>query len=173
MKPVIVESATRDDIDSMYRISLLAHQAGYDQLIPAKDKPAFDKRYSLTDESKHHYENVILPYIEQPTHQAIVAKIDGQVVGYVTMRRQDDELQLKSLFVHPDYQGMGIGSVLFKQAIESANGDDMTLTVIEANDRARHLYEKYGFRVVEKSPVLFFGASQVIMKRSGQDGLSR
>lgn len=173
MNSVTVEPATRDDLESMYRISVLAHQASYDELIPIEYKQEFNVRYSFTDESKRRYESTTLVYIEQPDHQAFVAKIEGQVVGYVTLRRQDGELQLKSLFVHPEYQGKGVGSVLFKEAIGTGNNDIVTLTVIEANDRARHLYEKYGFRVVGKSPALFFGASQVIMKRSGLDGSSR
>lgn len=51
---------------------------------------------------------------------------------------------------------LGIGTEMFKKMIEIAEDDafitQMKLTVVEGNDRARALYEKFGFRLTGVDP---------------------
>ena len=54
-----------------------------------------------------------------------------------------------------DYWDLGIGSAMFEELITAAQNrgvEIMELEFIEGNDRARHLYEKFGFRVVSEKP---------------------
>jgi len=50
----------------------------------------------------------------------------------------------------PEFQGRGIGSdlILRELAHAKALGKPLRLQVLRANDRARALYERLGFRVV-------------------------
>ena len=57
-----------------------------------------------------------------------------------------------------DYWNLGIGSAMFEELVSAAQNrgtEIMELEFIEGNDRARHLYEKFGFRVVCERPNMF------------------
>jgi len=57
-----------------------------------------------------------------------------------------------------DYWNLGIGSAMFEELVAAAQNrgtEIMELDFVEGNDRARHLYEKFGFRVVCKKPNAF------------------
>jgi ribosomal protein S18 acetylase RimI-like enzyme len=55
-----------------------------------------------------------------------------------------------------DFWNLGIGTKMFEKLIRIAEGIDdviqMELEFVEGNDRARHLYEKMGFRIVGIRP---------------------
>jgi ribosomal protein S18 acetylase RimI-like enzyme len=57
------------------------------------------------------------------------------------------------------YWNIGIGSAMFEELIKSAREhggvDLIELGFIEGNDRARHLYEKFGFKIVSETPNAF------------------
>ena len=50
------------------------------------------------------------------------------------------------LGVHPDYQGRGLGSQLLLRALQHPKG--AMLTVLKSNQRAIHLYRRFGFTIV-------------------------
>ena len=55
-----------------------------------------------------------------------------------------------------EYWGLGIGSAMFEELIAAAEAkpsvEIMELEFLEGNDRAKALYEKYGFRIVGERP---------------------
>jgi ribosomal protein S18 acetylase RimI-like enzyme len=56
--------------------------------------------------------------------------------------------ELYALFVHPDAWGTGVGRALTDAAVgdlRAAGCDTVCLWVLEANERARAFYERYGF----------------------------
>lgn len=60
-----------------------------------------------------------------------------------------------SIAILKDYWDLGIGSAMFEEMITAAQKRGiviMELEFVEGNDRARHLYEKFGFRVVSEKP---------------------
>lgn len=57
-----------------------------------------------------------------------------------------------------EYWNLGIGSAMFEELIQAAKERGisiMELEFIESNDRARHLYEKFDFKVVSEKPNAF------------------
>ncbi len=63
-----------------------------------------------------------------------------------------------AIAIHRDYWNMGIGSAMLEEMIREAEKhgiEIMELEFIEGNDRARHLYEKFGFRVIAEKPNAF------------------
>ena len=92
-----------------------------------------------------------------PRSSAWVARVDGRTVGVVRVTPMEEEgvAQLSSMHVHPDMQGRGIGRALMKVAedfIRETGYRRSILGVIQANDRARRLYERSGWTVVEQHP---------------------
>jgi putative acetyltransferase len=73
-----------------------------------------------------------------------VAEEAGAVVGYASW--QDDELL--SVFVHPDFQGRGIGSALMSACFDDAARGDATISIVKSALGAEAFYGRYGFLVV-------------------------
>lgn len=72
-----------------------------------------------------------------------VAEVEGVVAGYIAFRPG----WIEHLFVHPDWQGTGIGPTLLAKALE--DGQPRQLWTFQENARARRFYEARGFRAVE------------------------
>ena len=68
-------------------------------------------------------------------------------------------ITLHHIAIHQEYWGLGIGSAMFAELISAAKANPSTeileLEFIEGNDRARALYEKYGFEIVGERPNAF------------------
>lgn len=81
----------------------------------------------------------------------LVAELDGRVVGRVILEAACPPYsELINLYVHPDYQGRGVGSRLVQACIKEAAG--LGCSVMSAmtdpvgNLPAHRLYSKFGFR---------------------------
>jgi ribosomal protein S18 acetylase RimI-like enzyme len=94
---------------------------------------------------------------EDGNARTFVARLDGGVVGYVWSYISGQERRLGQLYVLPDAQGAGIGSELLNAALEWLGREhDISLDVVSYNDKAIHLYEKYGFQKIgEETPEQF------------------
>lgn len=78
----------------------------------------------------------------------VVAKKSGIVIGYAGMWVILDEGHITNIAVHPEYRGIGVGSLLLEALIEICKIEfikSMTLEVRKSNIRAQSLYKKYGF----------------------------
>lgn len=56
---------------------------------------------------------------------------------------------VNQLYVHPDFQGRGIGSRLLAHAF--ADAEKLELWTFQANRPARNFYEKHGFTAIEET----------------------
>ena len=80
--------------------------------------------------------------------------VDGaHVVGFSDLEADG---HLDMMFVHPDYQGMGVATVLLRQVEAAAIAQGLTRIFTEASLTARSFFEKRGFVV---------DAEQVVGKR--------
>jgi GNAT superfamily N-acetyltransferase len=77
-------------------------------------------------------------------HELWVAEEDGRVVGLAAIGADT----LGQLYVHPDFQGRGIGSALLAKTMELRSAG-FTLWTFPANEGACRFYERHGLRVVE------------------------
>jgi len=73
-----------------------------------------------------------------------VADEGGAVVGYASW--QEDELL--SLFVHPDFQGTGIGSALLSACFDDAARINATISIVKSVLGAEEFYCRHGFLIV-------------------------
>lgn len=148
----------------MFRISMRAHQLNYEHLVPKERRDDFDRRYALTSENEARYMQAFTPRFTHKDWNILVAEMDGKVVGYTLSKRESAHLlNKKGLFVDPEYQGVGIGKALFEASVASFPEGAIELQVIEGNDRARHIYESFGFTAKGYAERSFFGAPKVVM----------
>lgn len=84
--------------------------------------------------------------------EAIVVYIDNRVVGGGAIRRYDDDnMELKRVFVHTEYQGRGIGSRLVVLLMEWAVELGYNRMVLETGELLAEscaVYRKLGFQVI-------------------------
>ena len=87
--------------------------------------------------------------------EGIFSIFDGQeFVGLIQkIRREDSNLHIGRFFINPQKQGQGLGSQALRKfvslAFENGDIDSVSLNVYEANQRAKHLYQKEGFEIVQ------------------------
>ena len=87
--------------------------------------------------------------------EGIFSIFDGQeFVGLIQkIRLEDRNLHIGRFFINPQKQGQGLGSQALKKFVslvfEDANIDSISLNVYEANQRAKNLYQKEGFEIVQ------------------------
>jgi ribosomal protein S18 acetylase RimI-like enzyme len=78
-----------------------------------------------------------------PKGETRVARLDGHVVGFLTLIGDD----LDQLYLRPRYYRRGIGSLLLTKAKERS-AERLRLFTFQRNERARAFYEAHGFRIV-------------------------
>ena len=87
--------------------------------------------------------------------EGIFSIFEGQVfVGLIQkIRLEDRNLHIGRFFINPQKQGQGLGSQALRKflslAFENEDIDSISLNVYEANQRAKNLYQKEGFEIVQ------------------------
>jgi GNAT superfamily N-acetyltransferase len=82
-----------------------------------------------------------------------IAERDGQVVGLCNTApardQPDGTAELLAIYLDPDVVGTGVGAALMAQALADMRQRGYraaVLWVLEANDRARRFYERFGWQ---------------------------
>ena len=81
-------------------------------------------------------------------HKTIVAIKNDEIVGFGDI---DDSGYLDRLFVHKDYQGMGVASAICNELESSVQGKTITL---HASITAKPFFQQRGYRVVKEQKVI-------------------
>ena len=93
-------------------------------------------------------------WLADPEISSIIAEIDGEIVGFCTIRpsqdedASDDTAEMPTLYIRPDVWHRGIGRVLCQACVDRARErgfETLTLWVLEVNGRARAFYKAFGF----------------------------
>lgn len=83
----------------------------------------------------------------------LVARIGSEIVGYGRAVKGKKYHEIVTLYILPEWQGQGIGSMLFKALLAWLGDDsDVKLGVVPYNAKAIRFYEKFGFTLGEEIP---------------------
>lgn len=97
-------------------------------------------------------------YLIERLEQSLIqiVQCDGSDVGMFSVEERPDEVFLENVVLLPDWQNRGIGTRLVTGLQEKARekGRPVRLEVLRVNP-ARRLYERLGFRVIQKTDVMF------------------
>ena len=79
---------------------------------------------------------------------------EEEFVGVIQkIKLEDKNLHIGRFLIAPHRQGQGLGSQALRKfvslAFENEDIDTISLNVYEANQRAKHLYQKEGFEIVQ------------------------
>jgi ribosomal protein S18 acetylase RimI-like enzyme len=76
-----------------------------------------------------------------------VIEIDDEPAGRLYVHRGTRDIRIMDIALAPAFRGRGIGSELLRSLIGEADASKRTLSIhVEANNPARRLYERLGFR---------------------------
>jgi len=90
-----------------------------------------------------------------------VSEEGGRVVGNCMIacaspsaRSETGHVGVLGILVHHDHRGKGVGRALLAHALDACRGrfEVVRLSVWVGNDRAKHLYEQFGFTTVGRIP---------------------
>jgi ribosomal protein S18 acetylase RimI-like enzyme len=77
-------------------------------------------------------------------------------VGVLMVERFPTHIQLVQIYLLPEYQGLGIGTVLLKNLIAKAQQSQIPLRLkVMTINSAKLFYEKLGFIVTAQTPEFF------------------
>ncbi|MBN1227345.1 MAG: GNAT family N-acetyltransferase [Deltaproteobacteria bacterium] len=85
-----------------------------------------------------------------------VASVKKKIVGSIAIDGNQSEkgrARLRFFIISPEYQGLGIGNLLMDKAIHFCRDSgfkEVYLTTFAGLDPAKHVYEKWGFELVEE-----------------------
>jgi ribosomal protein S18 acetylase RimI-like enzyme len=93
-------------------------------------------------------------------HNAVYLKLegDGQLMGFASFKPSEEPnlLLLDKIYVHPEQQRKGYGTMLMSQVEKIARDErfeGMILVVNKSNQRAIQAYEKAGFKVMRTETI--------------------
>ncbi len=89
--------------------------------------------------------------VRNPSAYYVVARADGEIIGYAGMWLIMDEAHITTLGVDPDYRGKKVGERILVHLLDEAiqrGAQRATLEVREHNTAAQRLYDKYAFHTV-------------------------
>ena len=92
--------------------------------------------------------SILKSELESENSKYIVAKKDGEIVGFAGIWISPDDAQITNIVTKKTNRKNGIGSLLLDKLIEMAKEtkrDNISLEVNENNIAAINLYKKYGF----------------------------
>jgi len=141
---VDIRRATAGDAEAVYEIVLRALRE-----TNARDYPA-----SVIDRLVFSLPKGVVSKLEE--WQAYVAVVDGRIVGTVSL----DGKTVRAVFVHPDYQGRGIGAKLMDVVENAAKLQSERTLGVQSSITAQEFYAKRGFKIVREA---FYGEERTIV----------
>ena len=96
----------------------------------------------------------------------MVCEIDGIPIGVGRAHFiSEDEAQIRSISVEPEWEGKGIGSIVLKELEKIVSEKGAKRIIIHARNNAIEFYKKNGYREVETSYTLFDEIEHTLMEK--------
>ncbi|WP_226675019.1 GNAT family N-acetyltransferase [Mesobacillus jeotgali] len=138
------------DTKQVQSIAKTTWNATYEGIIPLEVQNNFLKA-NYSDES-------MIQRIERSI--VYVAEVEGKVVGFANYSKVRDggKVELAAIYLHPEFQGKGIGTALIQQAVRDLKGIiEIYINVEKDNKIGMNFYEAKGFEIVKESDSEFDG----------------
>ncbi len=148
-KNITIRPVKPEDAEQFVLLENLIYRKTYEKILSSevilrKEEQTSNRVLMFSDTHKNDKENI-----------CYVVEIDGNLVGYFWGKLHSSYeyynskgyADLIALYIHPDYQGLGIASKLKQIFIDWAKINGVTkfvIGVLKDNNKARKVYEKWG-----------------------------
>ena len=140
----IIEPATSEEFKKYYNLR-------YEVL----RKPWLQPKGSERDEEE-----------ETSLHRMIIDEPNGKAVAVGRLQFNTiEEAQIRYMAVSDDYQGMGYGSKIVKVLDNIAREKGSRKIILQSRENAVKFYEKNGYKIIEKSYLLFDEIQHWLMEK--------
>ena len=140
----IIEPATSEEFKKYYNLR-------YEVL----RKPWLQPKGSERDEEE-----------ETSLHRMIIDEPNGKAVAVGRLQFNSiEEAQIRYMAVSDDYQGMGYGSKIVKVLDNIAREKGSRKIILQSRENAVKFYEKNGYKIIEKSHLLFDEIQHWLMEK--------
>ena len=152
---MIIREMNRSDIEGVRKVAIHTWRDTYSSFIPSDiQKKTLKEAYSTET-----MVNRLMSFV------TLVAEMDRKIIGYAFFSGglENKDIFLESLYVHPNYQGKGVGMQLFKTGLQKFKGPEtISLTVYKGNSNIT-FYEKQGFKVIKEKKSDFSGHPMIFI----------
>lgn len=114
------------------------------------DEKTYDPNVELVNVN-----NFYINFINDRAKYFEVCEDDGEIVGYIYSKLNNNTALIDALFVEESYRNKKIATTLIENFIsfcKSNNIDEISIKVLENNVRAKNLYSKY-FKLKNKEDI--------------------
>lgn len=150
-RAVTIRTWARQDIPVVRERALRIWRATYGTFIPDKDLVLFHRTFFSEDH--------LMQYMSSPDLCGFLAEVDGETVAFAKtyFAAHESTFYLSSLYVLPEFQGMGIGKTMLDVSEEIAlahSAEEVWLGVMKQNGKALQWYRQLGFEFVREAPFM-------------------
>lgn len=104
--------------------------------------------------------------LEKDDFPIMVCEVDGIPIGVGRAHFiSEDEAQIRSISVEPEWEGKGIGSIVLKELEKIVIAKGAKRIIIHARSNAVEFYKKNGYKEVEPSYTLFDEIEHTLMEK--------
>ena len=90
-----------------------------------------------------------LAYLYERVRNFCICQLDSEIIGCCALEPVWADLgEVKSLAVHKDYQGKGVGKALLEQVLQNAS--EIGIKRVFSLTRRPEFFEKHGFRRIDR-----------------------
>lgn len=150
MDDILIRQVVDSDVEVIEDISVAAFAVHYEFYRQKMGEAIFQTIHKDWKERKK--KAVREACCQENGYHAFVAEIDGKIVGFVTLKCDDQTLCgiMGNNSVDPAYQGRGIGQRLYKTALDYMREKGMKYSLVQTGlgptfASARAAYEKSGY----------------------------
>lgn len=159
-----IRYATAEDAELLGYIYPISYSSAYKGLVPDSELSKINSRYMR---------NFFYYVITKKLEKVALIYEENNVAGLLSIGKYSGKDldntwgEIKHIHLLPSFRGRGIGTELLNWGINELKGMGYTklcLWVFEKNTRARHFYEKFGFKHDGKTMQMFPNEPQTLFR---------
>lgn len=132
---IVVRKASSLDFEQMIVVIQKAHRFSFANLYPKELIEDFCKKYTF-EHMQERAKNTIFFVAENLQTK--------KILGVIALTNN----QLRTFFVDPDFQGKGIGKMLYEKLEQEAKQQQITKLFLEASPVGEPIYQHFGFKKI-------------------------
>jgi len=142
-----IRGATIDDLKGYSDLLQHVYEVAYSDDKLGLTKECFSREIFATKSTQDYLKSHLIDSSSQKTWVAVV---DEKIIGTVTcIITSPTKAALTGFYVHPLFQGKGIGKKLYQLALEFSKKRDMFLDIYTHNLKTIDMYKRWGWQLDE------------------------